>query len=211
MPVITIGRQFGAGGETIGAMVAQRLGAELVDRKIFEEVARRLELTHDEVEKHEESPGSFLNRVLQALGSSSLEFAAPPEAAAWSPPYTDPAFDTRKAVLQVTQEVIREAARTGNAVIIGRGGGYLLLDHPGVLNVFIRASTEARVAHARTLYGLGDEQARRRLREVDANRAAYIRQVYDHDWLHPSHYHMVLDSGRLGYQRTADAIVAVAH
>src|SRR3981081_4004476 len=96
MPVITIGRQYGAGGETVGAMVARRLGAELVDRKIFEEVATRLELPHDEVEKLEEAAGSFLNRVLQALGSASLEFAAPPEAAAWTPPYRDPAFDTTK-------------------------------------------------------------------------------------------------------------------
>jgi cytidylate kinase len=211
MPVITIQRQYGAGGETIGAMVAQRLGAELVDRKIFEEVAVRLELTHDEVEKHEEAAGSFLNRVLQALGGASVEFAAPPEAAAWTPPYSDPAFDTRKAVLKVTQEVIREAARTGNAVIVGRGGGYVLLDHPGVLNVFIRASESDRLAHMKQLQGLSDELARRRLKQIDANRGAYIRQVYDHDWLHPSHYHMVLDSGRLGYERAADAIVAVAH
>jgi cytidylate kinase len=211
MPVITIGRQYGAGGETIGALVAQRLGAELVDRKIFEEVAVRLELTHDEVEKHEEAAGSFLNRVLQALGGASVEFAAPPEAAAWTPPYGELALDTGKAVLQVTQEVIREAARTGNAVIVGRGAGFLLLDHPGVLNVFIRASEKVRVEHVRQMLGLNEEQARRRLKQMDANRSAYIRQVYDHDWLHPSRYHMVLDSGRLGFERTADAIVAVAH
>jgi CMP/dCMP kinase len=211
MPVITIGRQFGAGGETIGAMVAQRLGAEVVDRKIFEEVAIRLELTHDEVEKQDEAAGSFLNRVLQALGGASVEFAAPPEAAAWTPPYSDPSLDTRKAVLKVTQEVIREAARTGNAVIVGRGAAYMLLDHPGVLNVFIRASESVRIQHVRQLQSLNEEQARKRIKQIDANRGAYIRQVYDHDWLHPSHYHMVLDSGRLGFERTADAIVAVAH
>jgi cytidylate kinase len=211
MPVITIGRQFGAGGETIGSMVAQRLGAEVVDRKIFEEVAIRLELTHDEVEKQDEAAGSFLNRVLQALGGASIEFAAPPEAAAWTPPYSDPSLDTRKAVLKVTQEVIREAARTGNAVIVGRGAAYMLLDHPGVLNVFIRASESVRIQHVRQLQSLNEEQARKRIKQIDANRGAYIRQVYDHDWLHPSHYHMVLDSGRLGFERTADAIVAVAH
>jgi cytidylate kinase len=211
MPVITIGRQYGAGGETIGAIVAQRLGAELVDRQIFEEIAVRLDLSQDEVERHEEAAGSLLNRVLQALGGASVEFAAPPEAAAWTPPYSDPALDTRNAVLKVTQEVIREAARTGNAVIVGRGAGYVLLDHPRVLNVFIRASESVRVEHVRQLQSLNEEQARKRLKQIDANRGAYIRQVYNHDWLHPSHYHMVLDSGRLGYERTADAIVAVAH
>src|SRR5437868_9354149 len=149
MPVITIGRQYGAGGETIGAMVAERLGADLVDRKIFEEVARRLELPPDEVEKHEESPGTFLTRLLQALGSASVEFAAPPEAAAWTPPYSDPSFDTRRAVLQITQEVIREAARTGNAVVVGRGGAYILHDHPRALHVFLRGSETGRAATLR--------------------------------------------------------------
>jgi cytidylate kinase len=210
MPVITIGRQYGAGGEAVGAIVARRLGAELVDRKIFEELVRRLELPQEEVERHEESPGGFVNRMLHALGAASIEFAAPPEAAAWSPPYSDPAFDTRKAVLEVTQQVIREAAETRNAVIVGRGGAYVLNDRPGVLHVFVRAAESIRSRYLSELQGLDEEQSRHRMRRADANRAAYVRQVYNHDWLHPSHYHMVLDSGRLGFERTADAIVAVA-
>lgn len=210
MPVITIARQYGAGGETIGSMVAERLGLELVDHKFFEEVTQRLELPPDEVEKHEEAPGSFLNRVLHALGTASVEFAAPPEAAAWTPPYSDPALDTRRAVLQVTQEVIQEAARGGNAVIVGRGAAYVLRHHPDAFHVFVHGSVQARIAHSRQLYGYGEEEARRRVKQTDVNRAAYVRQVYGHDWLHPSHYHIVLDSGRLGFERAADAIVAVA-
>lgn len=208
MPVITIGRMYGAGGEAVGALVAQRLEAELVDAKIFDEVARRLELPPDEVEKHEEVPGSFLARVLQALGTASIEFAAPPEATAWTPPYNDPTADTRKAVLQITQEVIREAARTGNAVIVGRGGAYILRDEPRALHVFLRGSESDRAAALRQTFGFDEQEARRRIKQVDANRRAYIRQVYNHDWLDASHYHIVLDTGRLGYDRAAAAILA---
>jgi cytidylate kinase len=208
VPVITIGRMYGAGGETVGGLVAERLGAELVDSKIFEEVAQRLELPSDEVEKHEEIPGSFMNRVLQALGTASIEFAAPPEATAWTPPYTDLTTDTRKAVLQITQEVIREAARTGNAVIVGRGGAYILSDEPRALHVFLRGSEHDRIDALRQSFGFGEEEARRRIKRVDANRRAYVRQVYNHDWLDASHYHLVLDTGRLGYERSAAAIVA---
>jgi cytidylate kinase len=210
VPVITIGRMYGAGGETVGHLVAEHLGAELVDSKIFVEVARRLELPPDEVERHEEVPGSFLNRVIQALGSASIEFAAPPEAAAWAPPYNDPTLDTRKAVLRITQELIREAARTGSAVIVGRGAAYLLRDHPGALHVFLRGSERDRVASLRETFGYGEEEARRRIKHVDANRRAYVRQVYNHDWLEPAHYHLVVDTGRLGYDRTAAAILAAA-
>lgn len=211
MPVITIGRMYGAGGETVGSMVAERLGAELVDGKFFEEVARRLEIPADEVAAVEEAPGSFLNRVLQALGTASIEFAAPPEATAWTPPYSDPTtYDTRRAVLQITQELIREAARTGNAVIVGRGAAYLLRDHPRTLHVFLRASERDRAAALREAYGWREEEARRRIKQADANRRAYIRQLYNHDWLDPSHYDMVLDTSRLGYERSAGAIVAAA-
>jgi cytidylate kinase len=208
VPVVTIGRMFGAGGETVGRMVADRLSAELVDGKIFEEVARRLELPADEVERHEEVPGSFLSRVLQALGTASIEFAAPPEATAWTPPYSDPTFDTRRAVLQITQEVIREAARTGNAVVVGRGGAYILHDHRRALHVFLRGSESGRAAALRQGLGISEEEARHRIKRMDANRRAYVRQVYNHDWLDSSHYHLVLDTVRLGYERTAAAIVA---
>jgi len=201
---------YGAGGETVGHLVAEQLSAELVDSKIFVEVARRLELPPDEVERHEEVPGSFLSRVLQALGSASIEFAAPPEATAWTPPYNDPTFDTRRAVLQITQELIREAARSNNAVIVGRGAAYLLSEHPRALHVFLRGSERDRVASVRESFGLGEEEAVRRVRQMDANRRAYVRQVYNHDWLDPSHYHLVLDTGRLGYERSAAAIVALA-
>ena len=190
-------------------MVADRLGAELVDRKFFEEVARRLEIPPDEVERHEEVPGSFLNRVLQALGSASIEFAAPPEATAWAPPYSDPTLDTRKAILLITQELIREAARTDNAVIVGRGAAYLLRDHPRALHVFLRSSERARVATLREGLGISEDEARRRIKHMDANRRAYVRQVYNLDWLDPAHYHVVLDTGRLGYERTTAAIVAL--
>lgn len=210
MPVVTIGRMFGAGGETIGELVAERLGAELVDRKIFQEVARRLELPAEEVERHEEAPGSFISRVLQALGAASIEFAAPPEAAAWNPPFSDPTFDTRQAVVEITREVIREAARTGNAVIVGRGAAFVLRDHPSALHVFVRAPEAARVERVRALEGLDEEAARKRVRHMDANRAAYVKQLYGQDWLNPAHYHLVLDSARLGHERAADVIVTAA-
>ena len=108
MPVITIGRQFGAGGATVGHMLATELKADFLDSKIIDEVARRLQLPKAEVEAEDEQPGSLLARLLVALGSASSEPLIPPEAPAWTPPNTAPTFDTRKAVLQITQHVIEE-------------------------------------------------------------------------------------------------------
>lgn len=210
MPVITIARQFGAGGEPVAQILARKLGADLLDKQIVAEVAQRLEIPDAEVESEDEAPGSFLTRLLTALGTTTIEFSAPPEVAAWAPPYSDPAFDPRRAILSITQQVVREAARTGNAVIVGRGSAYLLRDEPDALHVFLQAPVPARLRFAMELFEIGEEEARKRMKHTDANRAAYVRQVYGHDWQHPAHYHLVIDTERLGFEPTADVILAAA-
>ncbi|MGH7903001.1 MAG: AAA family ATPase [Candidatus Dormibacteraceae bacterium] len=210
MPVVTIGREYGAGGETVGHMVAARLGTEFADRSLMERVATRLNLTSQDVETHDEQPGTLLDRLLTALGSTHLDLAVPLEVAAWVPPHADPAFDPRKAVLNVTQQVILEAARIGNVVVVGRAAAFLLRDHRDATHVFLRAPAPARVRSVMSVLGVGEGEAARRVRETDANRAAYVRQIYGHDWIHPSHYDLVIDTDRLGYAVAAAAIVAVA-
>jgi cytidylate kinase len=209
MPVITIGRQFGAGGNTVAQMLAHELHSEILDSRIIDEVAHRLQLPKEEVEAEDEQPGSFLARLLMALGSASTEPLIPPEATAWTPPNAAPTFDTRKAVLAITQHVIEEAARSGNVVIVGRGGAYILRDFPGALHVFLRAPEAIRVKTIMARFNLkSEEEARRRLKQADENWTSYIRQVYGHDRNLPSHYDLVVDTGRLGYDTTVDAILA---
>ncbi|MFZ0216419.1 MAG: cytidylate kinase-like family protein [Candidatus Dormiibacterota bacterium] len=209
MPVITVTGLYGAGRETIGQMVAEPLDAELVDRKIFLEVQRRLDLPEDEVAAQEETPASLIDRVLTALGTSSAEFSAAPEAA-WEPPFEDVPYDTRKAVLRVTQEVIRQAAASGNAVIVGRGGACLLADRLCTLHVFLRGSEQDRLDSTLEGSGLTEERALKVLKHTDANRGAYVKQVYNQDWRQASHYQLILDSSWLGWERTADLILAAS-
>ncbi len=209
MPVITIGRQFGAGGATVGRMLATELKADFLDSGIIDEVARRLQLPKEEVEAEDEQPGSLLARLLVALGSATSEPLIPPEATAWEPPNAGPTFDTRKAVLQITQHVIEEAARSGNVVIVGRGGAYILSNFPGALHVFLRAAEAIRIRTIMARFNISsEEEAKRRMKQTDENWTSYIRQVYGHDRTHPAHYDMVLDTGRLGYDATMDAILA---
>jgi cytidylate kinase len=209
MPVITIGRQFGAGGSTVGEMLARELKVDLLESQLINEVARRLELPKEEVEAADEQPGSLLSRLLIALGSASGEPMIPPEAAAWTPPNADPVFDTRLAVLQITQQVIKEAARGGNVVIVGRGGAYLLSDLEGALHVYLEAAGALRIKTLMKRFGISSEEdARRRMKQTDENRTAYVKQVYGHDRNLPGHYDLVLNTGRLGYEATVDAILA---
>jgi cytidylate kinase len=208
VPVITIGRQFGAGGATVGHMLATELKADFLDSNIIDQVAHRLQLPKEEVEAEDEQPGSLLARLLVALGSASTEPLIPPEATAWNPPNTAPTFDTRKAVLSITQHVIQEAARGGNVVIVGRGGAYILGSFPGALHVFLRAAESVRVKTVMQRFNIAsEEEAKKRLKQTEENWTSYIKQVYGHDRTHPAHYDMVLDTGRLGYEGAVQTIL----
>jgi cytidylate kinase len=211
MPVITIGRQFGAGGTTVGEMLARELKADLLESRIIDEVAHRLQLPKEEVEAEDEQPGSLLHRLLMALGSASGEPMIQPEATAWNPPNVDPVFDTRRAVLEITQHVIKEAARAGNVIIVGRGGAYILHDFDGALHVFLRAAESVRIKAVMARLKLSEEEARHRLKHTDENWTAYIKQVYGHERNQPSHYDLVLDTGRLGYEGAVATIVTALH
>jgi cytidylate kinase len=206
VPVITLAREFGAGGETIGHLLADLLGLEYLDGKIVDEVARRLKVGKDVVESYDEKTGSLLDRLLRQL--ATVDFSTPQDVAAWVPPHGELAWDPRKSVLAMTQEIIRRQAATGDGVIVGRGAAFLLLDRPEVLRIFLRAPIDFRVKAIMKTDKLEEEAARKFLKERDANSGAYIRQVYNHDWQHPSHYDVVIDTARVGHRRAVDVILA---
>jgi Cytidylate kinase-like family len=91
MPVITIGREFGAGGETVGRLVAERLKIDYLDSKIVDEVARRLKFGAEVVENYDEKTGGLLDRILRQL--ATVDFSTPHDVAVWTPPYGDLAWD----------------------------------------------------------------------------------------------------------------------
>jgi cytidylate kinase len=202
MPVVTISRQFGAGGSSVAGIVAGELRAEVVDKRLIEEVARRLNISAQEVEAETERPSHLLDRLVRSF--SSLE---PAMGAGWTPPYPDPWFDPRKAIVQLTEQVIREVADSGNVVIVGRGAGFCLRDRPNVFRVFLRAPEDVRVKVLMDRFGWDEAEAERRMHETDANRAAYTRQLYKHDWCDPDSYDLIVNTGRLAYQTAAEIIL----
>jgi cytidylate kinase len=202
MPIVTISRQFGAGGSSVAGLVASELGAEVVDKKLIEEVARRLSIRPSDVEAEDERPRTLLERLVRSF--SVLE---PGFGMGWTPPYPDPLYDSRKDIIHLTENVIREVAEGGNVVIVGRGAGFVLRDRPGVYRVFLRAPDDARVKTLMAREGFSDAEARRKMHETDSNRAAYIKQLYGHDWCDVDEYDMILNTGRISYETAAQMIL----
>jgi cytidylate kinase len=205
MPIVTISREYGAGGSSVAGIVAAELGAEVVDKKLIEEVADRLSIQPSDVEAETERPRTLLERLVRSF--STLE---PGLGAGWVPPYPDPLYDPRKEIIALTEQVIREVADTGNAVIVGRGAGFVLHDRPGVFRVFLRAPEEVRVKTLMARLGFSEADARRKMHETDSNRAAYSKQLYGHDWCDPDEYEVVINTGRVSYQTAAQMILCGA-
>ena len=203
MPIVTISREFGAGGSSVAGIVAAEIGAEVVDKKLIEEVAARLSLRPADVEAESERPRTLLERLVRSF--SALE---PGMGAGWSPPYPDPLFDPRREITHLTESVIKEVASSGNVVIVGRGAGFVLKDHPGVFRVFLRAPEAIKVKTLMERLGLREAETRRKMHETDANRAAYIKQLYGHDWCDLDQYDLMINTGRTGYQAAAEMILA---
>jgi cytidylate kinase len=214
VPVITISRQFGAAGLAVGRGLAERLGAELLDSAIIAQVAVRSGIPEAEIESYDERLPSFWQRVTTALAASS------PEPVMVDLPYVEqlPAATMQERLAAITRAVIEEAAERGNAVIIGRGGAWIVGRRPDALNVQLHASPEARVRYLLSRVEELPADARpeeKSLRElchsIDAARGEYLKRLFNVDWLDARNYDLAVDTGRLGVDNATDLIARAAH
>ena len=189
MPVITVSRLTGSGGAEIGQRLAERLGASYLNTQIIQEVAHRLGISEATASEYNERAEAFIERLARVLWHSN------PALAPISTPASGLPFEsTTQAFVEVTRELIREAARTGNAVIFGHGAQFILAKQPGVLHVRFIAPLAFRVERVMQREAISRAEAERRVREEDQRRANGIRQFYQADWHAPYPFHLILNT-----------------
>jgi cytidylate kinase len=204
MPIVTLSREYGAGGLRIGRRVAELLAVDLVDAVLVEEVARRLQISPEAVSRWDERREGVVLRLLRAMRAAHPEYATGsllPEAAE---AVADP-----EIVGRVTREVIEEQARTGSGVIVGRAAAFILTEHPDAHHFRIVAPREFRVENL-VASGLARDEAVRNIDRFDRERVAYVRHHFGADVEAPAHYALVLNSARLGFERAARLIAGIA-
>ena len=185
--VITISREFGSGGRTIGKKAAEKLGIPYYDAEIIQEMAKETGFAPDYVkEAGEYAPGSFLS-------------------AAFSNRMFGP---TNEDILVEHQcNTITALAEKGPCVIVGRCADYILRDTADCLKVFIHADMAFRAHRIVEVYGEREQSPEERLRDKGKRRAAYHRFYTNMKWGHAQNYHLTLDSGALRIDKCADIIV----
>jgi len=166
--VITISRTLGSNGAAIGKEVAKRLKYRYFDREELLKEARQK---------------SYLKAELEVLDEKGLSLF-------------DVLFrDRPKEFLGFLYEVICDAAEADNVVILGRGGQAILRDLSNAFHVRIDAPLESRLKAVMERYGDSERGARKRIQEVDEERALFVRQAFGVDWADPMQYHLVLNTG----------------
>lgn len=184
--IITISREFGSGGRTIGKKVAGKLGIPCYDAELIQQIARESGFTESYIKEHGEyTAGGWLSAALtnRSMGPSNQDQL-------WT----------------IQQNIIKDLAKKSSCVIVGRCADYILRDKADCLRVFIHADMKHRAERIVKEYGERAETPEQRLKDKDKRRASYYRFYTDMKWGLAQNYQISLDSGALGLEKCVEII-----
>ena len=186
-PWVTISRCLGAGWEAVASRLAERLGWQVYDREILEEISRETHMRQGILSLLDEREVGWIEEALARLAL--------------------PDRPGQHQFLDQMARVILALGRRGQAILVGRGANWLL--HPACgVRVRMIAPLAMRIARVAEQEGLTPTEARARLQEDDATRARFIRQVYRQEIEDPAGYDLILNLGSLSTDAATDCIVA---
>lgn len=199
MAVVSLSRQYGAGGLRVGPALADALGFAFVDREIVEEAARRLGVEPETAHERDERAPAIVEEIGLALAAASPEFgiAGVPE------------LDDR-ALAEATRRVIISLADAGGYVILGRGSQAALAGRRDACHIALVGDLADRARRIMEWQNIDEREARARCERVDAERAGYLKHFYGRDIRDPLLYDSVLNTSRLGLEGATELAVALA-
>lgn len=186
---VVIDRQYGSGGHDIGQALAQQLDLPFYDREIIQMAAGSTGYSQEFISQREEKiAGGLLHDLASEMYGYSEQTPAP----------TD-------AIFEAEAQVMRQAARKGDCVIVGRCADVVLKGQAKCLRVFLHAPLEYRVQRLMRTEGFEEKEARRRLRQTDRRRTAYYQYYTNRAWGLAWNYHLCIDTS-LGEERAQEMI-----
>ncbi len=196
--IITISREFGSGGRSVGHRVAGLLNVPYYDKELVKQVAVETGFDEKFIEQEGEyaSPWQSLLSYAFAGGGGVRQHMN--------------GLSTADFLWVIQCRVILDLAEKGPCVIVGRCADYILREREDVLNVFIHAPISFRADRVVRLYGESDVTPEKRLEEKDKRRRAYYKHYADREWGMSQNYHLSLDSSLVGIERCAQLILDVA-
>lgn len=196
--VITISRQFGTGGVEIGKKLAEMLGYDYYDKEIIEMASEKSGISEEMFERAEKEHNSFLYSLATAnyAGYTTSIFNAD--------------ISNSDNLFVIQSNVIREVAKKGNCVIVGRCGNQVLAEEPHVLKVYLHADKEYRINRVMSNLNISRKEAETLVKKTDKKRASYYNFFTSGTWGSASEYDVCLNASVVGLEGTADVIKMLA-
>lgn len=189
VPVITISRQYGAGGREIAGMVAEKLGVKLYDRQIVHIAAAKIGL--DDLSENDLLE---LENYVKPLSMSFLPFRS----------FGMNMSDSSQKIFMTESAAIRKLAQDGPCVILGRSADYVLRKFENKFSIFICADDEFREARGKEVYG---GKTLKELDQEDKKRARYYNYYTGQNWGEGKNYDLVVNTSHDSLDKIADAII----
>ncbi len=187
MAVITISRQFGSGGRTLGKMIAQKLGYSFADNEIIQMVAKEANVSPHWVENVEKEAGTKLSRILSSMVSQKwIDRVLADERG-----YIDEQIYLDYLVL-----IIAKIADEGDVIILGRGAQYILNDHPDAFHILLIDEKDNRINFIKKQYNLSLKKAQQVVNYEDRRRMSLYKKLGKIDYDDPALYHLVINMSR---------------
>lgn len=194
--IITISREFGSGGRTIGRKVAEALSIPFYDKELVDQIALESGFAPAFIEEHgEHSPSR--SRFAYAFSHQAI-------------PGAMNGLSTADFLWSIQCQVIQQLVEQGPCVIVGRNADYILKDRTDVLDVFIHADIEKRTDRIVRLYGESEKSPETRLNEKDKRRKINYQHYTGRTWGMSQNYDLCLDSGVLGIDKCVELIISAA-
>jgi cytidylate kinase len=194
--IVTIEREYGSGGGEIAQLLATRLGWKLWDQLLTEEIARLAKCPKSVVEGREERTDSLYYRLFKSFLRGSYEGSLNA--------HKLNEVDS-ECILKFTEQVVQDAAKTGNSVIVGRGSQHFLRNRPDALRVFLYAPRENKVRRL-LARGKSEKDAQQLVDTVDRERHDFIQKYFHVEWPDRAIYHTMINTS-LGDQGVVHMIL----
>jgi cytidylate kinase len=194
--IITVEREYGAGGSLVAAELAHRKGWQLLDQQLTGEIARMAEVDHKVVARCDEKVDTLMHRLAKVFWRGSYERSLP---------VADSHIFDADRMVDLAHRLIGEKAREGNCVIVGRGAPYILRERPDTFRVFVYGSRDEKIKRMVRLK-MSEKEATEMVDTIDQERAAFVRKYFNAEWPCRRLYHMMINSD-LGLEFVTDAIV----
>jgi len=199
--VITINRELGSGGRTIGRKLAEKLGVEFYDKALIKELEKKYNLSVEEIEKLKGRNHSWwaeLKRIMNISALANANYFVPK-------PSDEPDLLTTDEMFEAEKEILKGIAEEESCVIAGRSGFFVFKNHPNHLSILIQASLPFRIERVARKQNMSEEEARKTIELVDQMRENYVTKYTKTSRYDTRNYDLVISADG----KTEDEVVDI--